>query len=590
MPDTSPYLPDLYDDRAAVAGDTAADRNREPAVRSLTPYYAMLLASLLLPLLLFAGVAWQTRTDMLRTAQSDADRTVETVTQQARYLLLTHQLVAERVSEWLRGLSWDDIARSEAVHTYLMRLRDEYPEVQAIWLADSSGVVRNASEMLPAAPLVVAERNYFQTLRDRDAGTVIGQMVQGKVIKAPNFNVARRREVPDDGFDGVVIVTAFQSFFVKFWQTLEPQPDSLFALYRSDGAVLARLPPVDVEGTVLSPDGPLLQAAAHADQGTIRAVSTLDGIERIVFFRHIPEFNVLVSHGIDLATVFAAWRRLVLYYAAFFALAGASLTALAVLATRGARRLRDEEAKVRTLNQDLRGHAAELEVSNQELQSLSYNISHELRAPLRAIHGFSAILLQNYAETLGAEGRRLLGVVGDAATKMGVLIDDMLDFISTGRQPIKVAEVDMAGQVQDIIAELRDGAGDRRITFEVGALPNARADARMIRRVWDNLLDNAVKFTSSRLQPVINVSARQTADEIVYSVADNGIGFSMQYVGKLFEMGGRLAGDDLSGSGIGLALVRRVVTRHGGRVWAEGKVGEGATFHFSLPAMAVSHD
>ena len=345
--------------------------------------------------------------------------------------------------------------------------------MQAIWLADSSGVVSNASEMLPAAPLVVAERNYFQTLRDRDAGTVIGQMVPGKVIKAPNFNVARRREVPDDGFDGVVIVTAFQSFFVKFWQTLKPQPDSLFALYRSDGAVLARLPPVDVEGTVsvlMGRSCRLRRMRTRARYAPYRPSTA----SKTVFFRHIPEFNVLVSHGIDLATVFAAWRRLVLYYAAFFALAGASLTALAVLATRGARRLRDEEAKVRTLNQDLRGHAAELEVSNQELQSLSYNISHELRAPLRAIHGFSAILLQNYAETLGAEGRRLLGVVGDAATKMGVLIDDMLDFISTGRQPIKVAEVDMAGQVQDIIAELRDGAGDRRITFEVGALPIPR--------------------------------------------------------------------------------------------------------------------
>ena len=246
---------------------------------------------------------------------------------------------------------------------------------------------------------------------------------------------------------------------------------------------------------------------------------------------------MLVSHGIDLATVFAAWRRLVLYYAAFFALAGASLTALAVLATRGARRLRDEEAQGSHTEPGPARTRCRTRSFKPGATEFSYNISHELRAPLRAIHGFSAILLQNYAETLGAEGRRLLGVVGDAATKMGVLIDDMLDFISTGRQPIKVAEVDMAGQVQDIIAELRDGAGDRRITFEVGALPNARADARMIRRVWDNLLDNAVKFTSSRLQPVINVSARQTADEIVYSVADNGIGFSMQYVRQTVRNG-----------------------------------------------------
>jgi light-regulated signal transduction histidine kinase (bacteriophytochrome) len=155
---------------------------------------------------------------------------------------------------------------------------------------------------------------------------------------------------------------------------------------------------------------------------------------------------------------------------------------------------------------------------------------------------------------------------------------------------MKVTEVDMAGQVRSVIAELRQGTGTRQITFEVDALPNARADAVMIRRVWANLLDNAIKFTSLRPQASITVSATRAADAIIYSVADNGIGFDMSYVGKLFIMGNRLVGAEIIGSGIGLALVKRVVTRHGGRVWAEGKPDQGATFYFTLPASGEGHD
>lgn len=626
MPDTPARDPVPPDHARTVPGDTPADADREPAGgvreagdsamvdagipqsrqrgRSPAPYRLLFAASLLLPSLLFAGVAWETRQDMLRAARSEVARTTELVTEQAHSLLSTHQLVAERVSEWLRGMSWDEIARSEAVHVYLVHLRDEYPDVQAIWLADPSGLVRNASETLPEQPLLVTDRDYFQALRESNAGTFIGQMVQGRLMKRLNFNVARRRESQTGAFDGVVVVTAYQNFFVDYWRTLMPQAGVLFGLYRTDGAVLARLPPADVERTVLRPDSPIMLAAAKADRSTIRSISMLDGIERYVAFQHIPEFNVIVAHGIDLRTVAAAWHAAILEYAVFFALVAASLSALALLTMRRARqagdavaewqstawRLGEEEAKVRALNRELGEHVAKLKAANQELETFSYTVSHELRAPLRTMHGFSEIALQDYGEKLDAEGKRLLTTVRDAATKMGQLIDDMLDFFRTNRLAMKVTEVDMAGQVRSVIAELRQGTGTRQITFEVDALPNARADAVMIRRVWANLLDNAIKFTSLRPQASITVSATRAADAIIYSVADNGIGFDMSYVGKLFIMGNRLVGAEIIGSGIGLALVKRVVTRHGGRVWAEGKPDQGATFYFTLPASGEGHD
>lgn len=225
---------------------------------------------------------------------------------------------------------------------------------------------------------------------------------------------------------------------------------------------------------------------------------------------------------------------------------------------------------------------ADLEASNRELEAFSYSVSHDLRAPLRAINGYAEILAEDYAATLDEEGRASLQTIRNEASRMGTLIDDLLSFSRLGKARLSLAPVDIGVLARAVWQEV---APDQRATLEVAALPPARCDRKMIRQVLVNLLSNAVKF--SRRAPAIRVEigGRAGGDQNVYWVRDNGAGFDMRYAGKLFRVFQRLHSDqEFEGTGVGLAIVQRVVTRHGGRVWAESAPGAGACFSFTLPA------
>ena len=227
---------------------------------------------------------------------------------------------------------------------------------------------------------------------------------------------------------------------------------------------------------------------------------------------------------------------------------------------------------------------AQLEATNKELESFTYSVSHDLRSPLRAVDGFSRILEEDHAGVLDDEGKRLLKVIRDSSQKMAMLIDDLLEFSRLGRKPIAAAEVDMGALVQGVITELSAAPGAASPEWRVGPLPQAWGDGVMLRQVWVNLLSNAVKFSARRGQPIIETGGNTDGDQNVYYVKDNGVGFEMQYYNKLFGVFQRLhSAEDFPGTGVGLAIVQRVIARHGGRVWAEGKVEQGAAFYFSLP-------
>lgn len=237
-----------------------------------------------------------------------------------------------------------------------------------------------------------------------------------------------------------------------------------------------------------------------------------------------------------------------------------------------------------TLEQRVRDRTAELEAANRELESFSFSVSHDLRSPLRSIDGFAQILTEEYSPRLDDEGRRLLGVVQREAVRMGNLIDDLLRFSRLGRQPLSRGSVDMGTLVQEAFDALPASALRNGIEFRLLAMPPARADAALIRQVWANLLDNAVKYTRGRELSRIEVGGSLENGWCVYYVSDNGVGFDMQFAERLFDVFQRLHRDDeFEGTGIGLALARRIVNRHGGRIWAEGASGEGATFRFALP-------
>ena len=232
---------------------------------------------------------------------------------------------------------------------------------------------------------------------------------------------------------------------------------------------------------------------------------------------------------------------------------------------------------------ELRAANATLEVAKRELETFAYSVSHDLRAPLRAIDGFSKMLLEDYATHLDPEGQRLLNVVRESAAKMGRMIDNILAFSRASRAELEPKSVDMVALVGAAIRNINASTPGRKARFEIGALPHAYGDAAMLERVWANLIDNAIKFSAPKPDAKIEIGATSGAGETVYFVRDNGVGFDMCNVDALFGLFQRLHGTDFSGTGVGLAIVKRIVARHGGRVWAEGKPNEGATFYFALP-------
>jgi PAS domain S-box-containing protein len=250
------------------------------------------------------------------------------------------------------------------------------------------------------------------------------------------------------------------------------------------------------------------------------------------------------------------------------------------------RKLAEEE--IRGFNAELEGRVIQrtiaLEAANRELEAFSYSVSHDLRAPLRSIDAFSQILLNEYAAPLDAEGRRILGIILRNVKQMGALIDDLLAFSRVTRKELDRRHVDMAGLARSVAEELQVAQPDREIVFDIGPLADAPGDAPLLRQVWVNLLGNAVKFSLPVEAPRVEVRSDQSDGEYRYTVRDNGVGFDPTYVDKLFVPFSRLHPTaQFEGTGIGLAIVARIVGRHGGRVWADGTPGNGATFGFALP-------
>jgi PAS domain S-box-containing protein len=243
------------------------------------------------------------------------------------------------------------------------------------------------------------------------------------------------------------------------------------------------------------------------------------------------------------------------------------------------------EQEIRTLNEELGRRTAELEGTNKELEAFAYSISHDLRAPLRHMAGFTELLQKNTASLLDERNQRYVAMILESAQRMGNLIDDLLAFSRIGRAETHKTMVSLEQLVKEALTEVRQDTDGRNIVWRVGGLPAWYGDPSMLRLVLVNLISNAVKFTRTRSQAEIEIgSMNQEPDQVVVFIRDNGVGFDMKYVSKLFGVFQRLHRPEaFEGTGIGLATVQRIVHRHGGRVWAEGLVDKGATFYFSLP-------
>ncbi|HXD94578.1 MAG TPA: ATP-binding protein, partial [Bacteroidia bacterium] len=239
-----------------------------------------------------------------------------------------------------------------------------------------------------------------------------------------------------------------------------------------------------------------------------------------------------------------------------------------------------------TLEQRVKDRTTELEAANKELESFSYSVSHNLRAPARAIHSYATVFLEDYDGKLDDEAKRLINIILKNGKKMGLLIDDLLAFSQLGRKELIKTKLSMDDIVSTIWNELYRAEENRNIQFEISPLPDAYAEKATIQQVWVNLISNALKYTRNKTQTVIKIYAKQKNGETIYCIKDNGSGFDMKYYNKLFGVFQRLhSQEEFEGTGVGLAIVERIINKHGGKIWGEGEVDKGATFYFSLPVV-----
>ena len=255
--------------------------------------------------------------------------------------------------------------------------------------------------------------------------------------------------------------------------------------------------------------------------------------------------------------------------------------------------LQEQAAELGATNERLVKQSAALEAANKELEGFSYSVSHDLRAPIRTIHSFVRIIEEDHGERLDPELARCLGIIAKAAKQAGELIDDLLEFSRLGRQALQAGRVNMVELVREALAELRKTDEAPRAAITIADLPPCFGDRRLLKLAWTNLLSNALKYSGQREQPQIEVGSRTTeggaGEPCVYYVRDNGVGFDMKYAHKLFGVFQRLHSiEEFEGTGVGLAIVQRIVHRHGGRIWGEGQVNAGATFYFTLERAASS--
>jgi len=241
------------------------------------------------------------------------------------------------------------------------------------------------------------------------------------------------------------------------------------------------------------------------------------------------------------------------------------------------------EQNLKQANERLESRTAELSGTNIELETFAYSVAHDLRAPLRHIAGYSNVLAQDYGPRLDAEGLRYLGKIGGGAQKMGRLVDDLLSLSKIGRQQLSLQDTPLDSLLRQVIEDLAPECSGREVEWRIGDLFSAECDPGLMKQVFVNLLSNAVKYTRKRDHTVIQVGHTKHNDERVIFVRDNGVGFEMQYVGKLFGVFQRLhKARDFEGTGVGLAIVQRIIRKHGGRIWAEAELDQGATFSFTI--------
>jgi signal transduction histidine kinase len=465
----------------------------------------------------------------------------------------------------------------------------DFPAIARIFLSDPSG------RQMADTPEVLSLRGQDFSYRDWYKGvTANWKPYVSTVYKRaapPQINIIAVavpiRSQAGENVGILVLQVKLESFFAWLGEVDFGPGGHLYAVDRA--GTVAFHPSVSPEGeTVSVADFPLVRKVLAGERGVDISKDPLTGADNLVAYEPLPKYGWGVVAGQPLEEAFAtrnAQLRRVLIAYGLIALVSLFAMYLGVHALGQRRRAAEDAASKAELERRVAERTEELQRSNQELEGFSYSVSHDLRTPLRAIDGFSAILEDDHGDALGPVGRQRLATIRKNTQRMGQLIDDLLAFARLGRAPMAADKVDMAALARDAMHELRShGIGAENTQIEMKSLPPARGDSALLRQVWMNLLANALKFSAAADEPRIELGGADDGEACTYYVRDNGAGFDMKYYAKLFGVFQRLHGaEEYAGSGVGLAFVKRIIVRHGGSISADSTVGGGATFRFTLP-------
>jgi signal transduction histidine kinase len=439
----------------------------------------------------------------------------------------------------------------------------------------------------------IADRDHFVFQRDaREDGLYVSKPMKGRVTGIWSLYFSRRLPNWNDQFTGVVVLGVDPKYFSRFYESLHLGQDGIIAMVRDSGEMLARSPDHDEYIGHRITGAPFLEPGAPS-AGNYRRTAQTDGIDRIFGYRRLPEYGVtlLVGQSVRevLAAVYDEERRLLG--------TAAILSVLLILLTwfidRGVVEREEAQARVRrladSLEERVRERTGQLEAAVRQLEGFAYSVAHDLKSPLRAIDGYSALLSAEHAGQIDEAGRGYLARVRVCAAHMNQLIDDLLAYARTEMGDLEAAPVRLRRLVGRVLQERQDEIDHRgaRVTMSLPEVA-VHADPAQLTMVVRNLLDNALKFTHGADPPVIEIGGRREGERVALWVRDNGIGFDMQYHDRIFAIFQRLhRSEDYPGTGIGLAIVKKAMERMGGSVRAESRPGAGATFHLDLPAAAA---
>lgn len=514
------------------------------------------------------------------------------------------------------------------------------PDFLNFGLIESNGTVFSAAVVPHGIVPSLADRSYFRRAIET-RGFAIGEHQVGRLTEQKGLNFGYPVMDAVGNVQRVIFASLRSERLTEAARQVPLPPSSVVTILDRTGTILSRFPDEGEWVGKTVPDMSLVQNVLRVQEGTVTSLG-LDGVKRAYALSSIHDDTaaaIFVAVGVPTEVLFANANRVLirnlivltgsilvaLCIASIFAervflrpvqdlaaaahrLAGGDLQARAeairstaelgnlsetfnTMASRLQARDADlsaAHASIQNLNSSLEKkvteRTAELTAANQELEAFSYSVSHDLRAPLRHLDGFAELLRRNQKERLDEKGQRHLDVISQAARKMGILIDELLVFSRMGRQELMKNEAGTLSIVREVIAQLEPDYAERKIEWNLSDLRPVEADPAMLKQVWINLISNAIKYTRPRAVARIEIGSSDTETETIFHVRDNGVGFDMRFADKLFGVFQRLHGDnEFEGTGIGLANVRRIILRHGGRTWAEAVPGEGATFYFSLP-------